>query len=156
MCNPPRFMNHGHGQAKNNSSSAGLLLKHVYPKQTWIWVHFVYKWQHDDSGLVFRTKSTWRQFCHFCTSRQVIVALFDHFFFIAVLSWHYMFTLPHLSKALGHDWLLILRNIFMNWHKNWIRWQIFEISNIKCPITNHHDGQQRDSVYNICRDALIW
>lgn len=65
VCNPPRFMNHDHGQAKNNPSSAGLLLKHVYPEQTWIWLHFVSKWQHDDSGFVFCTKSTQKQFCHF-------------------------------------------------------------------------------------------
>lgn len=137
VCKPPRFMNHDHELAKNNPSSAGLLIKHVYPEQTWIWVHVVSKWQNDDSGFVFCTKSTQKQFCHFfCTSRQAIVALFGHFFFTAVLSWHYMFTFPHLSKALGHDWSLILRNIFMNWHINWIRWQIFLTIHFNLDISN--------------------
>ncbi len=146
-------MNHDHGQAKNNPSSAGLLLKHVYPEQTWIWVHFVSKWQHDDSVL----KALKCNFVIFCTSRQVTVALFDHFLFIAVLSWCYMFTFSHLSKALGHDWSLILRNI-MNWHINWKRWQNFEISNSSLDILNVQSQtdmmDSRETVYIISVEML--
>lgn len=97
-------------------------------------------------------------FVIYCTSRQVIVALFDHFFFIAVLSWYYMFTFPHLSKALGHDWSLILRNIVMNWHINWIRWQIFEISNSSLDILNVQSQtdmmDSRETVYIISVEML--
>lgn len=36
--------------------------------------------QHGESGFVLCTKSTQKQFCHFCTSRQGLDVLFDHFF----------------------------------------------------------------------------
>ncbi len=89
-------------------------------------------------------------FVIFCTSRQVIVALFDHFFFIAVLLTLYVYFSTFIKSF--RAWLVT------NFEKHYELayklkkmtefWNIqFKFGHIKCPITNRHDGQQRDSVY---------